>query len=196
MKFSVSLSILRVMPAKKKNQEINLLPKEAWETGVLGKLLHWALSVGRYVVVFTELIVISAFLFRFGLDRKLNDLNEEMTQKKSVISSFGNLEEEFRLVQKKLKATKTIKDEGLNVEEILEAISQMTPLDTSYSSISIRKDGVNLEGQTLSDVGLATLIATSQNDEIFSNVILENVASAKEKSQAINFRMILEMESE
>ena len=183
------------MPAKNKNKEINLLPKEVWETGSLGKLLHWALNVGRYVVVFTELIVISAFLFRFGLDRKLNDLNEEMTQKKSVISSFGDLEEEFRLVQKKLERTKTTKDEGLNVKEILEAISQMTPLDTSYSSISIRKDGVNLEGQTLSDVGLATLIATSQNDEIFSNVILENVASAKEKSQAINFRMTLEMES-
>ena len=54
--------------------EFNLFPKEPWERGAVGQLLTWVLSVGRYVVVFTELIVISAFLYRFGLDRNLTDL--------------------------------------------------------------------------------------------------------------------------
>ena len=42
-------------------KQINLLPKDKWEVGVIGKLLKWALNIGRYIVVFTELIVISAF---------------------------------------------------------------------------------------------------------------------------------------
>ena len=177
------------MPAKKK--EINLLPKEAWETGVIGKLLHWTLNIGRYVVVFTELVVISAFLFRFGLDRKLTDLNEEMSQKKSIVISYSDLEGKFRLVQDQLEKVKEIRENSLAVGKILDSISQITPLDARYSSINVMSDKVILEGTTLSDIGLATLLATSQNSDIFEEVSLENVSSAKDKTQSINFRMTL-----
>ena len=78
------------------NKEINLLPKEKWETGTAGKLLKWALSIGRYIVVFTELVVISAFLYRFSLDRKLMDINEQVNQQKKIIVTYGDLETNFR----------------------------------------------------------------------------------------------------
>jgi len=181
------------MSARGKNKEINLLPKEKWEVGVVGKLLKWTLNVGRYVVVFTELIVISAFLFRFGLDRKLTDLNEEMEQKKFIVNSYGDLEERFKRVQFQLKSIKEIKDEALEANEVLEAISQLTPTDTRYSAINVSEKEVLLEGQTLSEVGLATLLAKSQENEMFTDVALENVSSAADKSQAIDFRMILSM---
>jgi hypothetical protein len=65
------------MPKK----EINLLPKEEFEKKPLGKFLVWALSIGRYIVIFTELIVILAFLSRFKLDRDLADLNQSVREK-------------------------------------------------------------------------------------------------------------------
>ncbi len=175
-------------------KEINLLPKDKWETGVVGKLLHWALNIGRYVVVFTELIVISAFLFRFGLDRRLTDLNEEMKQKQAVIKSYGDLEDKFRQLQLQLESVKNVEDETAKTDVILSNISQITPLDTSYSSININKEKVTLEGQTFSDVGLATLLAKAQTNEMFMEVVLENVSSATDKSQAIDFRMTLSLE--
>ena len=89
------------MTAARKLTEINLLPKERWETGVLGKLLKWALNIGRYVVVFTELVVIGAFLYRFGLDRQLTDLKEEIGQKQALVESFGDFEAKFRDLQEK-----------------------------------------------------------------------------------------------
>lgn len=175
-------------------KEINLLPKEKWETGVIGKLLKWALQVGRYVVVFTELIVIGAFLYRFGLDRQLTDLHEGIKQKTSVLTSYGDLEQKFKRVQTQLQTIRTTENSGLDTENILTAISQITPLDTVYKSIEMKGDSVHLEGESLSEMGLATLLVKAQGQSLFSEVALENVSSASEKGQLIEFRLVLSLE--
>lgn len=173
------------------NKEINLLPKEKWETGNVGKLLKWALSIGRYIIIFTELIVISAFLYRFGLDRKLLDINEQVTQKKRAIENYGDLETNFRTLQAKLKNISQAEKTGLDIDAILSGISEITPIDTTYNSIGIEDQKVALEGQTLSETGLATLLAKAQSSQTFSGISLDNVSSANEKSQVINFRLEL-----
>ncbi len=176
-------------------KQINLLPKDRWESGAVGKLLKWALNVGRYVVVFTELVVISAFLYRFSLDRKLTDLNEEMKLQQAAVQSYENFEEKFRKLQLQLKIVKEEEENSINVDEILTKISLMTPVDTAYKSITIREAGVSLEGEILSEVGLATLLYKAQLDEKFEEVILDSVSSASDKSQAIEFRMSLNLPS-
>lgn len=177
------------------NKEINLLPREKWEIGNTGKLLRWALSVGRYVVIFTELVVISAFLYRFGLDRKLMDINEQIDAKKRVIVSYGDLETNFRSLQAKLTGISQAESKSLDVNAILTGLSEITPLDTTYNSIDVEGQKVALEGRTLSEIGLATLLAKAQASQIFSGVSLDNVSSANEKSQTINFRMELSLKT-
>lgn len=171
--------------------QINLLPKDRWEVGLVGRLLKWALSVGRYVVIFTELVVILAFLFRFSLDRKLTDAKEEMQQKQAVVMSYGDFEKSFQKVQEQLKIIKDVRSAGMKVGSVLFGISQITPIDTVYESITIAESGVTLEGETLSEVGLATLLAKAQESEMFGEVTLDSVASVTQKNQAIKFKMTL-----
>jgi len=177
------------------SKELNLLPSEKWETGIPGKFLRWALKTGRYIVVFTELIVISAFLYRFGLDRKLTDLNEEMKWQLSAVNIYGDLETNFRNLQSKLELIKQGQESSLKPDLILTNISQITPIDTTYSTISIDKETVSLQGQALSEIGLATLLAKAQANEVFSEVNLENVSSPTEESQAIDFRLSLTLKN-
>ena len=177
------------MTARKK--EINLLPKEPWETGILGQLIPWTLSVGRYVVVFVELIVISAFLYRFGLDRKLTDLNEKIKQKQAVVSSYGDLEAKFKQVQRQLQKIKATDEASVKIDEVLDHIGQITPTDAAYKSIMINQKEVSLQGKVLSEAGLATLLTQAQASKEFSDVRLENVSSGIDNSQAIVFRMSL-----
>ena len=177
--------------AARKKKEINLLPKEKWEKGVIGKLLRWVLYVGRYVVVFTELVVILAFLYRFGLDRKLTDINEQVDQKQSMVESFGELEDKFRKLQNQLETIKEVQEKQLVVEDALSMISQITPQDAVYSVVDISEDKIVLEGRVISQVGLATLLAKAQEETKFDQVVLENVKSATDKSQVIEFRMII-----
>ena len=177
------------MAARKK--EINLLPKEPWETGILGQLIPWTLSVGRYVVVFVELIVISAFLYRFGLDRKLTDLNEKIKQKQAIVSSYGDLEAKFKQVQSQLEKIKITDEASVKIDEVLDNISQITPTDAAYDSIMINQKEISLQGKVLSEAGLATLLTQAQTSQKFNDVRIENVSSGTDNSQAIIFRMSL-----
>ena len=76
---------------------------------------------------------------------------------------------------------------------MLDAVSQITPLDTSYTTINLNSEIVILEGQTLSNVGLATLLAQAQNQPIFKEVTLETVSSAVDQSGLIAFRLTLSL---
>jgi len=73
------------MPAQK--SQIELLPREEWEETSFGKFLKWLLTVGRYIVIFTELVVILAFLSRFKLDRDLTDLYKQIENKQAIIQN-------------------------------------------------------------------------------------------------------------
>ncbi len=176
------------MPAPR--AELNLLPKEPWEKGALGQLFKWVVSVGRYIVVFTELVVIGAFLYRFGLDLQLTNLRGSIKDQQRIINSFGDLETNFRNVQTKLDTIKKVSEQS-RILKTLQALSRMTPDDATYSSITIDNESVSLEGKVLSQVGLATLLQQAQALPDFSDVVLENVQSATDKTQAIEFRMIL-----
>ena len=176
------------MPARA--AELNLLPKEIWEKGFLGQLLTWVLSVGRYVVVFTELIVISAFLYRFGLDRTLTDLRSSIKNKQAIITGFGDLESSFRLIQTKLNTIKSVSRHP-RVADTLTLLGQMLPVDASLTNITINQEQVVLEGRVASQVGLATLLNQAQLKDEFADVVLENVQSAADKSAGIEFRLIM-----
>jgi len=85
-----------------KSKQINLIPQDEFESSNFGRILKWALSTFRIVVIVTELIVMSAFLSRFWLDAKNSDLNEEINVNKSQIIAYKDIETEFRSLQKNL----------------------------------------------------------------------------------------------
>ena len=170
--------------------DLNLLPKEIWEKGIVGQLLAWVLSVGRYVVVFTELVVISAFLYRFGLDRVLTDLRGSLKDKQAIITGFGDLENSFRLTQAQLTKIKAVSG-APRIFNSLDILSQIIPSDAVFTNVSINQEEVMIEGRVASQIGLATLLNQAQAQPDFSDVILENVKSSSDQSGNIEFQLIL-----
>ena len=63
---------------------INLLPKDSFESSWAGRVLSWALAFGKWTVIVTQLVVIGAFLFRFGYDRKLTDLRRSLEEEAGI----------------------------------------------------------------------------------------------------------------
>lgn len=159
---------------------INLLPgitdfeKTSW-----GKFLKWALSIGRYIIVFTELIVILAFLSRFKFDRDLTDLHEAIEQKKSIVSSASTFESNFRNLQSRLKAIEKLDKEQIAFENLLKDFSSFTPVDVTISNLSISRSSITLGASSLSEAGLATIIYQLRNSPKFSDISLGNVSKGK-----------------
>lgn len=154
-------------------EDISLLPREGLEGTPLGRLINWILSVGRYIVIFTELIVIGAFLSRFWLDRKNSDLSEEIRQQKAILEATRDFEREFRLFQARLDAAaKALKDKSSPLLP-LEIISQSLPQDMillKYNFAGEDKNEVNIVALTLSERGLAEFVEALLQQETVDKV--------------------------
>ncbi len=170
--------------------KINLLPKEDFENSTLGKLLNWALSAGRVIVIITELVVIGAFLSRFWLDRKLTDLSEENTSRKIQVEAFASFEEEFKTTQSRLTAYKKLDETKKDTVTLLETTSSLLPAEVTLTSISRLKNQVTIKGISLSESGIAGFIKALTAQERFEKITLNDISLGP--SQELIFSISLE----
>lgn len=71
------------MARNKQPKSINLLQPVYSPTDIVSKVYTWLTTIGKYLLIFVEIIVLGVFFSRFILDEKNNDLSEEI---KSQIS--------------------------------------------------------------------------------------------------------------
>jgi Tfp pilus assembly protein PilN len=136
------------MAARKKSAQINLLPQEQFAASTTGRVLTWALSTFRVIVIITELVVIVAFLSRFFLDAQNADLTEQIEQKTAIIAGSSEFEKAFRLTQKKLQIFSELTASDKQASGVLSKIAISIPPDVFLESI-------NLNDNTLAIVGFS-----------------------------------------
>ena len=168
---------------------INLMPTEDLDKSPAGRFLKWALSVGRYIVIFTELIVLIAFLSRFWLDRTLSDLHESIKQKQAIIRSAKELEDQARSIQNRLHEINNITSDSVNAEDILKLLQKITPTDVVYDSLTIGKNQMNISASALSEVSLSVFSYNLRNSKLFSEINLDDVQKNKKQQGEISFSL-------
>lgn len=174
------------MSTAKKELKINLLPQKEFERSTLGRILKWAVSSFRIIVIVTEMIVMAAFLSRFWLDATNSDLNDTILQKKAIITSFTETENKFRTFQKQIdiftKITSlTQKSEYLNL------ITSLTPADVILNSISDSEDSVQIIGYSGSEQNISQFIKNLSSTGKFKDVSLNKVDSSEDNPSVIVF---------
>jgi Tfp pilus assembly protein PilN len=165
---------------------INLIPKDPFFDTVLGKTLRWALSVGRYIVIFTELMVILGFVARFTLDRQLTNLNDSIHQKQIAIESYGDLEEKVRLIQAKSDQYQQIEQQA-NIIEIFPALTRITPRDIRLDELTIKPARISMSGRSLSQESLNVLINNFQISTNFFNIAVDRIEAGDDQEPGFNF---------
>lgn len=168
--------------------KVNLLPKDPFLSSPVGKLLQWALSVGRYLVVFTELVVIISFASRFTIDRQITDLNLALLQKETVVDSYGDLENNVRDLQTKIENYRQVSQLD-NVTDIFPVLTAVTPPDIILNDLQMRPGRVMLSGTTLSNVSLGILINNLQVSGRFTDISVERIGTAKDTNSGLGFKI-------
>lgn len=168
---------------------INLVPKDPFYQTGLGRFLQWALSAGRYIVIFTELVVIGSFVTRFTLDRQITDLNNEILQKEEQVKGYGTLEKDFRTIQARVEDYKQVAQDE-NLADIFPQLTAITPTDVFFEKISISPTQVVLSGSTLSRLSLSTLINNMQLSDTFKNVTINKIESPEESKPGYRFDIV------
>jgi Tfp pilus assembly protein PilN len=168
---------------------IEFLPQEEWEKGTWGKVLKWALNIGRHIVIFTELVVILAFLSRFKLDRDLTDLGEKIKQQQAIITSWGNFEETFRFLGKRLETINELKKNQLETDLFLDELANLVPIDVVVYDFNISDKKLSLSATAFSEGGLSIFLKNLKNSSRFKNVKLTQLGFSPEKGEGIKFQL-------
>lgn len=171
------------MPAE--TPSINLLSDDDSSRSSIGKLVIWITSYGRYIMVTTELIVIIVFVSRFSLDRALTDINEEISQKQSVIQANRSLEENFRNTQASLLTIKSFIQSQVDVPSALETIHTILPSGVFLDSLSITNDKVSATVTAVSVESFSYFLSNLSTAQNLSAIEIGSVT--KLPSQGIKF---------
>jgi hypothetical protein len=94
------------MAKKKKQKPFNLLYKfDPQKTGI-DKVYDWVMGPGRIVVLMVMLVVILSFVYRFPLDRKLNDQINTSNEYIRQLDAFKSQEPEFKKIIDEVESAK------------------------------------------------------------------------------------------
>lgn len=156
------------MPAKPIS--INLIGREDLEHTPQGRIVSWALTYGRYIMIGTEIIVLLAFISRFSLDRKLTDLKDEIDQKQAILQANIPFENDIKNTQDRIAKIKTLLDGQDKPVESLKLVNSLLPPDVYLSSITISND--KLEGDAIAGTtnGFSQFLGNLQASKRIKNV--------------------------
>lgn len=121
---------------------INLLeettaPKTFWE-----KFYVWALSIGRFIVVGTEAIVLLVFIARFSLDRNINDLNDSLTVKANILKTLSAAEENSRTIQNLLFTLNDLRTNQIKRADTYNSLLSLITEGTTVTTFQIENDNL------------------------------------------------------
>jgi Tfp pilus assembly protein PilN len=173
------------MPAKKESK-INLLPQKEFERSTVGRILKWAVSSFRIIVIITEMIVMAAFLSRFWLDATNSDLNDAISQKEVVIASYADTENRFRVFQKQIDVFNKITSSAQK-SEYLNLVTSLAPTDVILSSISDNENSVQIMGYSGSEQNISQFIKNLSSNNKFKGVTLSKIDPSEDNLSAIVF---------
>jgi hypothetical protein len=133
-------------------KELSLLPDAENPNSFSAQLFKWLTTVGRWVIVITELVVIGAFLSRFYLDRKNSDLSEVVRQQEAILGSTQGFENEFNSLQQRLKMIKSFYDSQPQYDQQIALLVSSTPDDIIYDDLSISYDKDTQQTRTMASL--------------------------------------------
>ncbi|MEM4270947.1 MAG: hypothetical protein QXO70_02525 [Candidatus Pacearchaeota archaeon] len=157
----------------KQYRSINLL--KAKEISFLDKFLSWALTIGRLVVITTEIIALSSFLYRFSLDRQLIDLHSEMRRKENIVSSLKNSEETYRNLQDRLATAAIFSKTGGEKYALFTDIVSFIPQGMKLDQISIFPDRIQIEANYQFVSSLTAFINTLKAHPKISSISINKI---------------------
>jgi len=177
--------------------QINLIPRRGFESTTTGRVITWLLGTFRIILIITELIVMIAFFSRFFLDSKNSELNEDINQKKSIIQSFANTENNFISVQNKLNLFTILtkdKDKHINILDSIRTSLPENIEELSLTDINIQNDSINLSGISISERAIQQFIVNLETSSSIKNVGLQDVTN-KRNDAFMNFSLSMIFES-
>lgn len=168
---------------------INLGKKK--ETNTQGLFLKWAVSKGRVIVIFVELLALSALGYRFFVDQKIVDLNDQIKKQQIFIQAQAQKEKQYRNLQSRIEAIQTITSETQTKVQFLDdVISLASQSALLSSSLSLTENSIAIDGQASSIFALNSFIETLKENPNVKAISMEELSTL---DQGVRFRVTIQL---
>src|SRR3989344_3965746 len=127
---------------------INLIKNK--QIPLFDKFMNWALTIGRLIVIITEVVAVLAFVYRFSLDEKLVDLHSEIKQQRNIVFALKNDENKYRNLQDRLAIASTFSAKGTKTNQTITDIVSLISNQAIINNLIFNKDRVNIDADITS----------------------------------------------
>lgn len=158
----------------RKDASINLVGENL---SFLDRFVNWALTIGRVVVIFTELIALTAFLYRFSLDRQLIDLHSKIKQEQAVVVYLKDNEDTFRSIQNRISLAANFGTVAIGKIKLLGDVVSFAPSGMVFNSLSVQEDRIRVNANTNSVSSLSEFVNKLRSYSKVGSVIVEKIES-------------------
>jgi len=176
----------------KQSQSIDFLQPSYSPTDIWSNAYIWLTNIGKYLLIAVEVLVLGVFFSRFILDKKDNDLKEEVNAKVTLLSneSWQKNAAIYENYQYLLSDIKTVKDkQTINSVKISELVSGI-PSSLHLSSFGFSSNKVSLSLTSNSLNSIKDYESSLKNNPNYSGVIFSIDKNEKEIIVNVNFALV------
>jgi hypothetical protein len=168
--------------------KINLLSKRLNKQSFLKKLNYFTYNYLRYILVITQLVVMSVLFFRFSIDQRIIDLKDEIYQQEEILKSVRPIIVESEIVDFKIKSLKQLISNQDKFKKQIEYILSIFPASAFLSKFSIADTSTVLQGNVLDPNHLQAFYNRLKKEKRYKEV---NLGSIKRSEKGFSFMLTL-----
>ena len=131
---------------------INLLPRKS--ESFVNQFLNWTLTIGRLLIILTEMVALGTFLYRFTLDMEIVDLHDKINSENFIAISFKDSEKKFRDIQERLATIQRYGSIGTTTTGIFTDITNMGKGKITFKDLLVATDNAKIEVEAPSSAAL------------------------------------------
>lgn len=166
---------------------INLVGKK--EMSLIDKTLYFFLNYLRYILVITQLVVISVLFYRFRIDQSIIDLKDSLEQKKEIVRVVRPLLNQAEKVNNQMVAIEKVTTDQTAHLASIDYILSIFPQSLFLSKLAVEDRKIMLTGTALDSRHLQLFYARLKKEARFSKVNLSNI---KRGAEGYTFDLVLE----
>ena len=165
---------------------INLMPQKE-VGGALGATIKWALGIGRYLIIGTQIIALVAFGLSLKLTIDKNALIASIENVQSVIESKSEFEQEFREIQGKLVDIGSLRSQQFKSNSVLTEFNSLLPKGMNLTSLNISDGELTFSGEFPTAAQLHTLINSFNSSTKIVSLEIAELNSPTENEPQFTF---------
>jgi hypothetical protein len=162
---------------------INLLPNSG--ESFVTQFFNWALTIGRLLIILTEMVALGTFIYRFGLDMQIVDLHDKIKAESFIVANFKDAETTFRDVQDRLITIKRYTSVGATTTSIFTDIAKMGEGKVTFKDLNVSTQTVKIEAQAPNPASLSQFVDSLKNYPSVSSVSIDKVENNTTSDQII-----------